>query len=91
MRPDATIHRIISRPPNHRTTSGQSAFGLSTLALAMEATVSSSPPTPSVPSSAPATAGLASLVHMTQESGDRAELANPAQLRDVLAAGGDRG
>ena len=26
---------------------------------------------------------------MTQESGDMAEIAIPAQLRDVLAAGGD--
>ena len=47
--------RFIGSPalPNHRTTSGQSAVGLSTLALAMEATVSLSPPTPSVPSSPP--------------------------------------
>src|SRR5580693_5237844 len=39
--------------PNHRTTFGQSAVGLSTLALAMEATVSLSPPAASVPSSPP--------------------------------------
>src|ERR1700720_870672 len=52
----APVTRFIgssARVPNHRIITRQSAVGLPTLALAVEATVSFSPPHPSAPSSPP--------------------------------------